>query len=294
MSLLRFGVYQLPAAEVVLVQTLFRLYGHGGTFNWQLVPQGPYDALLVDGTTEAGQNPAVEQMAPHILRLRRMHDEEKPNTLRRPIRADHLLNWLTSVEQSRAGQAAAPAPAEKPAPEKPAAAPEAGPANAPQATPAPAAAPVAQPAPAPTDAEPVAHFTPAPAPVPAPTPAPAARPAPSPAPVPTAAASGPRYRLRRWPPAAMLRADARRIRMATLLSRRAFTDTELTEASQHPLAEVQSFLMVLQGTGLVLVEQPQPAQAAAPAPAASAANPVLGKPSFARSLISGIRRRLGL
>ena len=32
MSTLRLGAYKLPAAEVVLVQTLFRLYAHGDAF----------------------------------------------------------------------------------------------------------------------------------------------------------------------------------------------------------------------------------------------------------------------
>lgn len=269
MSPLRLGAYQLPAAEVVLVQTLFRLYAHSGQFRWRFVTEGPYDALLADGSTEAGQSPAVDQMAPAVLRLRRMNTPSAPNTLERPIRADKLLNWLLSVEQALS-PAAAPAASASAAPasdESPQAAPPA-PAQAPEAH-APAAAPAAAPAQAPARA-------------PAETAAPAA--------------AMPRYRLRRWPPAAMLRADARRIRMATLLSRRAFNDQELALASQQPLADAQAFLRVLHTTGLVQAEQAAPAQPAQPAPqqAAAAPAPAAARPSFARSLISGIRRRLGL
>ena len=52
MSALRLGAYKLPAAEVVLVQTLFRLYAHGDAFRWTFVTAPPYDALLADGTTD--------------------------------------------------------------------------------------------------------------------------------------------------------------------------------------------------------------------------------------------------
>ena len=62
MSTLRLGAYKLPAAEVVLVQTLFRLYAHGDAFRWTFVTAPPYDALLADGTTDEGMSPAV-----HVL-----------------------------------------------------------------------------------------------------------------------------------------------------------------------------------------------------------------------------------
>ena len=104
-----------------------------------------------------------------------------------------------------------------------------------------------------------------------------------------------RFKLRRWPPAALLRSDPNRIRMATLLSRRALNAAELATISQQPVQECQAFLTTLQTTGLVNVQKepapaPAPAAAGAPAPAA----PPKPAPTFARGLISGIRRRLGL
>jgi len=106
-----------------------------------------------------------------------------------------------------------------------------------------------------------------------------------------------RFKLRRWPPAALLRSDPNLIRMATLLSRRALNAAELATISQQPVQECQAFLTTLQTTGLVDVQK-EPAPAPAPAPAAAGAPapaaPPKPAPTFARGLISGIRRRLGL
>ncbi len=108
-------------------------------------------------------------------------------------------------------------------------------------------------------------------------------------PIPAAAdnTAAPRFKLRRWPPAIMLRGDARRIRMATLLSRRALTSTELAELSHQSEADCQGFLALLQGTGLV---EPQhtavPEQASQHTPAAHR--------RLASRVVAGIRRRLGL
>ena len=78
MSTLRLGAYKLPAAEVVLVQTLFRLYAHGDAFRWTFVTAPPYDALLADGTTDEGMSPAVDAMAKAVLRLTRMNSGQAP------------------------------------------------------------------------------------------------------------------------------------------------------------------------------------------------------------------------
>ncbi len=236
MSMLRLGTYQLPAAEVVLVQTLMRLYAHGDAFRWTFVTAPPYDALLADGTTDEGASPEVDRMAKAVLRLTRMHAGQAPNTLERPIRADRLQDWLKATEhellQTR--------PAE------------------------------------PGDDVPTRPLTQPPASAPAPA-------------VPLQPV---RFKLRRWPPAALLRADPNRIRMATLLSRRALNAAELATISQQPVHECQAFLTTLQTTGLVdLHQDPPPAAAAATAVPAAAPRPA---PTFARGLISGIRRRLGL
>ena len=236
---LRLGAYKLPAAEVVLVQTLFRLYAHGGDFNWTFVTAPPYDALLVDGTQSDDMPTEVAHMAKSVLRLTRMHDEGGPDTLSRPIRADKLQAWLHSIEYGF------------------------------------------------QDTRPVTQMAGAPSEPPA-----AAAVAPPQAPV-----SPLRFKLRRWPPAALLRSDPNRIRMATILSRRALNATELSSISGQAVHECQAFLQTLQTTGLVEVQQevvvpPPSAQGHTPTRAAPAAT--VAKPAFARGLISGIRRRLGL
>ena len=158
MSTLRLGAYKLPAAEVVLVQTLFRLYAHGDAFRWTFVTAPPYDALLADGTTDEGMSPAVDAMAKAVLRLTRMNSGQAPNTLERPIRADRLQDWLKSTEH-----------------------------DLPQTRPATLIEEATQP-----DAVEAEATTPA-------------------API-----NPVRFKLRRWPPAVLLRSDPNRIRMATL------------------------------------------------------------------------------
>lgn len=240
MSNLRLGAHQLPAAEVVLVQTLFRLYAHGGNFNWTFVTAPPYDAVLVDGASEDGSHPDVANMAKSVLRLTRMNEQAGADTLARPIRADKLQAWLQSVEHSF--QDTRPATRMSSVPSEP-----------------PLDASLTQPE---TPVSPV------------------------------------RFKLRRWPPAALLRSDPNRIRMATILSRRALNAAELASISGQAVNECQAFLQTLQTTGLVEVQQapvaaPPSAQGQAATPPAPATS-TLAKPNFARGLIFGIRRRLGL
>ena len=127
---------------------------------------------------------------------------------------------------------------------------------------------------------------------------PAAATAPPPAPprsAPAAAgATGPenvaaaaRFKLRRWPPAILLRADPRRIRLATLLSRRALSSAELAQLSQQPQTDCQGFLGLLKNAGLIESEAVAPALRA---PTTAAAVP----PRARRGVIASIRRRLGL
>ncbi|MDO5288219.1 MAG: hypothetical protein Q4F13_01100 [Pseudomonadota bacterium] len=243
MSPLRLGAYKLPAAEVVLVQTLFRLYAHGSAFRWSFVTAPPYDALLVDGTTGEPLDAEIAGMARAVLRLTRMNAPDAPNTLQRPIRADRLQEWLRVTELQLLDTQLATQPAE----EAPAAA-------TPGKDTAAAAATAA------------------------------------------ASAAAVRFKLRRWPPASLLRGDAHRIRMATLLSRRALSAAELADISQQPVQACQAFLQNLQTLGLVELPPAAPPAAAVAQPAADAraAAPAPAKPSFARGLISGIRRRLGL
>jgi hypothetical protein len=98
--LLRLGVYKLPLAEVVVIQTIVRLYASDAAFPWQLVNAPPYDALLVDGAAVEEGCPQVAGMAAAVLRLTRMHSGGKPDTLERPIRADRLQQWLKTTEHA--------------------------------------------------------------------------------------------------------------------------------------------------------------------------------------------------
>lgn len=241
MPTLRLGAYKLPAAEIVLVQTLLRLYSHGDAFRWTYVTEPPYDALLADGTTPEGQDDSVDAMAKAVLRLTRMNAGGGANTLERPIRADLLHEWLKKTEHELLDTRPMTTTF--------------GPSDSPAAS-----------------AEPTV--------------------------LPTTVL---RFKLRRWPPASLLRGDPTRIRLATLLSRRALNASEMAAISQQPLAACQEFLQTLQTTGLVDVQSGPPAPTpsagdsgapplVAPVPAAAPAP----RPTFARSLISGIRRRLGL
>lgn len=240
MTTLRLGAYKLPPAEVVLVQTLFRLYAHGSAFRWSFVTTPPYDALLVDGTTDAPLDAEVAGMARAVLRLTRMNAPDAPDTLQRPIRADRLQDWLRTAElQLMDTQLATTRP--------------------PEESPWPAAASASGAGAATAPASPASAGT-----------------------------TAVRFKLRRWPPASLLRGDAHRIRMATLLSRRALSAAELADISQQPVQACQAFLQSLQTLGLVDMPAATPAAAAQPKPAAAA------KPGFARGLIAGIRRRLGL
>lgn len=94
-----------------------------------------------------------------------------------------------------------------------------------------------------------------------------------------------RFKLLRWPPHALLQNDAKLIRMATLLSRRALELSELTELSHLPFEACQQFIEKLLPTQLLAFESitPLTAKLAPQAPT-----------PFHQGLFSGIRRRLGL
>lgn len=98
-----------------------------------------------------------------------------------------------------------------------------------------------------------------------------------------------RVRLKRWPPAALLRGDPQRVRMATLLSRRPLSSDELAVLSAQPDDRCRTFLNLLQGFGLLESVAPTPAPAAPPA-----AVPPTAARLPSRGLIHSIRRRLGL
>jgi len=96
-----------------------------------------------------------------------------------------------------------------------------------------------------------------------------------------------RYKLRQWPPAALLRGEPQRIRMATQLSRRFLSATELGQLTNQDPARCLVLLQLLQGFGLLEAQVPAGAPSRV-APAAAAA------PAGGWALVRSIKRRLGL
>lgn len=103
-----------------------------------------------------------------------------------------------------------------------------------------------------------------------------------------------RFTLRRWPSALLLRNDPDKVRMASLLARRALSAVELAELGQLPLSQCVTFLQTLRLAGVLEPHvMPVAARVRADLPYAQG-HSAPARSEFARSLISGIRRRLGL
>lgn len=102
--------------------------------------------------------------------------------------------------------------------------------------------------------------------------------------LPPATPALPCYRLRRWPPAALMQGEPHRVRMASLLSRRYLTTREMAMLTQQDEAAAVRFVQLLQGFGVVELRQTPPAAALAGPP----------PDPRRRTLIDGIRRRLGM
>lgn len=112
---------------------------------------------------------------------------------------------------------------------------------------------------------------------------------------PPGSASGARFRLLRWPPAAMLHDNAENIRLATLLSRRYLSARELAAISRQPEAACLEFIQALQSARLLRAED----GAAAPSLVQPASNAPQAQPQtqapkrfFNIGLIQNIRKRL--
>lgn len=99
------------------------------------------------------------------------------------------------------------------------------------------------------------------------------------------AASQARYRLKRWPPSELLRGDPRRVRLATLLTKRHLDLSDLERLSGEPADRCQVFVQLLQGFNLLDLQ-------AAAAPAVP--RPPAPQQALRRTVIQSIRRRLGL
>jgi len=121
-----------------------------------------------------------------------------------------------------------------------------------------------------------------------------AQPAATPAGAGPAATASARWKLRRWPPQQLLRDSRTRMRMASLLSRRALSVEELAYLSAGDPADCQVFLQMLQGFDL-LERVARPAAAAKPVTTAHVATRVSsGSDSALSRVVRGLRLRLGL
>lgn len=108
----------------------------------------------------------------------------------------------------------------------------------------------------------------------------------------------PRFRLQRWPRQGILRDDPCRIRMATLLSRRALNAHDLVSLTGFAPHQCLVFMQILHASSLLQPAAPAAARTAAPqdaaSPAASLQPASSAKPRFTQGLIAGLRKRLGI
>jgi hypothetical protein len=95
---------------------------------------------------------------------------------------------------------------------------------------------------------------------------------------------GRRFKLRRWPQAALLQGDPAALRMATLMSRSPLSTTQLAAMTQQPELACRAFVDVLMTAGLLV----EVAVATGAPSAIAAAAPVR------TGLMASLRRHLGL
>lgn len=103
-----------------------------------------------------------------------------------------------------------------------------------------------------------------------------------------AAATAPRFRLKRWPAAAVLDTARHGVRMASFLSSRTVSLDELVRLSGVPRGDCERFIQTLKQAGLLRdADGPLKPMAQPPSTPASAAKPL-------RSLFANLRARLGI
>lgn len=264
MSNYKLGILNLPESDVILVRTLLRLFPANQFFSWKFSTTAPYDAILIQGNTDltnfAEKNPA-------ILRLVGFHDPEGPDRISRPIRPDRLKTWLDAVGE-KLSRANSPGPTGK------------APIHTKQNI---DRAPLYEK----SDAEPKNMASES---------------------IPGFSTNQQKispdtdllwptntlFNLHRWPPATLLRRDPARIRMASLLARRALNLLELSQLSGQSIEESQKFLNLLNHVGLLDVTKTKPSPPAQNSTKAALDQKIEYRPSFGRHLITGIRKRLGI
>jgi len=109
----------------------------------------------------------------------------------------------------------------------------------------------------------------------------------SPPPAPVAKTESSQFRLLRWPPAALVRRDPTRTRLAAMLTRAPISVEELAQRSGQSLQACLNFVNALQSVGLIESTRSNPAPIAT-------ANPERPRKSLATGLINSLRRHLGL
>lgn len=100
------------------------------------------------------------------------------------------------------------------------------------------------------------------------------------------------YKLKRWPPQAVLRGSKDRVRIANLISRNSFSVEQIVQSSGISKTEVQSFITVLQSFGILNVTETALEQSTLSLSTHTSAAPRQGMAR--RSILSAIRRTLGI
>lgn len=262
MELLRLGHVGLTAAEAALVATLFRLHGIDRNFTWTLASVPPFDALLADANCPDAEIQRLSGARTCAMRLEKQ-GVRSDGLMQRPIRSDRLLKWLDAIELdllSDAGDSLA----RKDHPSR-----RAQPTVAPQRS-----SPTA-----PTEAAQIV----------------VARPLSLQSVGWELRSEGTEYKLKRWPAASLATRDVAKVRVATLISRRAMSLREVSDISRIPAERCEEFLLEWAQMDLLLLGDPTRQRSHDKLSAGAKPRPDLASPSgFGASLIRSIRSRFGI
>lgn len=261
----RLGAHGLTSSEIVLVESLLRLSAYHRTVRWVYAAKPPYDAILLDDPNGTKSLTSFAQdESPYVLRLTRIHAGSGPGRMERPIRSEKLFRWLDAVERELSGDDHHDAGTDIGADSG------MGPTKQPPA--ARHATPSAIPRRHPASPRSASGRT-----------------------IQLDLSKGsPRLRLRRWPPATFLRSDPDRIRMATLLSRRALNAQDLHRLTGLDGIECLVFMRVLRSGNLLVVPVDDQQRSAEDQRKRAVLQQSTGlKRRFTWTLVRELRKRLG-
>lgn len=262
MDALRLGLIGLSSAEDALVATLFRLHRVDPSFIWQLATAPPFDALLVDAACHPSEFDHLLGMNTKLMKLGEI-DSDRPDELPRPVRSHVLVRWLHSIEVEILHSSG----------------------DQFASTGIQSRHSMSWQDPETTHGGRLAP-----------------RPGPGPEAVsPARLTAGARFKLRRWPPHSYLNGDVNRVRMATMLSRRALSVRDLSASTLVPDSQCENFLRELLNAQLLDEVIPAPAafKPAGPdadrsTPAAQTSMPEPKSRGIGQSLLRSIRKRFGI